>query len=630
MKIASQLHQSLLSKNYIAERVIPELEKLRIAATTFEQEFQHELNKIPSAYLASARNLLHYLVLRQSDIRMLQQDLALLGLSRLGRSEAHVLSSLDAILNAACALASMKGVAYQSSPPVDMKSGGKLLDAHALKLLGHPAKNHGTRIMVTMPSEAAKKPKLVSDLLKAGMNVMRINCAHDDADAWLAMIKHLRNAEKELGLECKVYADMAGPKLRTGKIGAIGRVAEIKVKRDIFGDFKESTPVWLAPADIQEIPVVDVGAILPIPRELLALAKVHDLLLVEDRRGITKTLTLKKRYGASWIAHCSRHAFISDGACCGLYRKTKLLAEGKVSPIPEIFQPILLHVGDQLLLTSDTQLGRAAKYKKRSNRLLSPASIPCTLKEVFDAAKPGQPIWFDDGKIGGCIYSCENNQILVDITHAAPQGSKLGAEKGINLPLTDLNIPALTSVDIENISILASHIDLVGLSFVRTAQDVEFLHRILEAQGIANLGVVLKIETAQAFENLPMILLTSLQRPPVGVMVARGDLAVEIGFERLAEVQEEILWLCEAAHIPVIWATQVLESMAKSGLPSRAEVSDAALSIRAECVMLNKGPYIIETVRFLVGILERMSGHLIKRRPMMRQLSISHISDRGQ
>jgi pyruvate kinase len=110
-------------------------------------------------------------------------------------------------------------------------------------------------------------------------------------------------------------------------------------------------------------------------------------------------------------------------------------------------------------------------------------------------------------------------------------------------------------------------------------------------------------------------------------MVARGDLAVEIGFERLAEVQEEMLWLCEAAHVPVIWATQVLESMAKNGLPSRAEVSDAALSIRAECVMLNKGPYIVETVRFLADVLERMAGHLNKRSQMMRQLSVSHITN---
>ena len=172
---------------------------------------------------------------------------------------------------------------------------------------------------------------------------------------------------------------------------------------------------------------------------------------------------------------------------------------------------------------------------------------------------------------------------------------------------------------------MAPLVDMVGLSFVRAPADVLALQAQMQALGAGHLGTVLKIETRQGFENLPMILLASLRHPPVGVMVARGDLAVEVGFERLAEVQEEILWLCEAAHIPVIWATQVLESMAKRGIPSRAEVSDAALAVRAECVMLNKGPYIVETVQFLNGVLERMSGHQVKRRPVSRRLAVSQL-----
>jgi pyruvate kinase len=108
-------------------------------------------------------------------------------------------------------------------------------------------------------------------------------------------------------------------------------------------------------------------------------------------------------------------------------------------------------------------------------------------------------------------------------------------------------------------------------------------------------------------------------------MIARGDLAVEVGFERLSEVQQEILWLCEAAHVPVIWATQILEGMAKKGAPSRAEVSDAAMSILAECAMLNKGPNIVETVRFLGGIIDRMDEHYVKRRATLRRLSVAQL-----
>lgn len=580
--------------------------------------------------MPSASNLLHYVALRQSDIRNLQQDLALLGLSRLGRTEAHVLSSLDAIRHACCALAGVGEMDCHPSPSVGINSGGKLLDKYSLQLLGLPAKKHGTRIMVTMPSEAANDAAIARDLLKAGMNIMRINCAHDNAKAWMLMIQHLRVAEKELGCKCKIYADLAGPKLRTGKLSTVGRVIEIKVKRDLFGEVIKPTYVWLTPAELREKPMMEVDAILPIQGNVLELAKSGDLFVVNDTRGATRKLTFKKRYGNAWLAHCEKHTFIADGASCCLYRQDKLLAQGSVSPLPEIFQSITLRVGDQLVLTRDTQTGKAEKYDNRNHKLLSHATIPCSLNEVFEAVQPGQPIWFDDGKIGGRIHACDQERIQVEITHAAPQGSRLGSEKGINLPLTDINIPALTSDDIEDMDALIPHIDLVGLSFVRTPQDVQFLHRLLAERDAKHLGIVLKIETAQAFENLPMILLAGLQRPLVGVMIARGDLAVEVGFERLSEVQEEILWLCEAAHIPVIWATQVLETMAKSGLPSRAEVSDAALSIRAECVMLNKGPYIIETVRFLSGILERMSGHQIKRRPMMRQLSISHILGHSQ
>jgi pyruvate kinase len=133
----------------------------------------------------------------------------------------------------------------------------------------------------------------------------------------------------------------------------------------------------------------------------------------------------------------------------------------------------------------------------------------------------------------------------------------------------------------------------------------------------------LKIETRTAFEHLPELLLAAMRSPRVGVMIARGDLAVECGYERLAEVQEEILWLCEAAHVPVIWATQVLEKLSRSGSPTRAEVTDAAMAVRAECVMLNKGPEMVSAVRALDNILRRMQAHQNKKQSMLRSLGIA-------
>ena len=106
-------------------------------------------------------------------------------------------------------------------------------------------------------------------------------------------------------------------------------------------------------------------------------------------------------------------------------------------------------------------------------------------------------------------------------------------------------------------------------------------------------------------------------------MIARGDLAAECGYQRLAEVQEEILWMCEAAHVPVIWATQILESLAKEGLASRSEITDAAAGVRAECVMLNEGPYIVKTVRAFDDILRLMEGHHQKGRSTLRKLRLA-------
>jgi len=106
-------------------------------------------------------------------------------------------------------------------------------------------------------------------------------------------------------------------------------------------------------------------------------------------------------------------------------------------------------------------------------------------------------------------------------------------------------------------------------------------------------------------------------------MIARGDLAVELGYRRLAELQEEIMWICEAAHVPVIWATQVLENMVRQGTPSRAEVTDAAMAVRAECVMLNKGPFLPEAIAMLDDIITRMEAHQYKKTSHLRALSIA-------
>jgi pyruvate kinase len=161
---------------------------------------------------------------------------------------------------------------------------------------------------------------------------------------------------------------------------------------------------------------------------------------------------------------------------------------------------------------------------------------------------------------------------------------------------------------------------MLSLSFLRNGDDVDVARRELALLDARELGVVLKIETQAGFAHLPEILLHAMRSPAVGVMIARGDLAIEVGYARLAEVQEEILWLAESAHLPVVWATEVLDRLATTGRPSRAEVTDAAMAQRAECVMLNKGPYVVDAVTQLDDILRRMARHQRKTVPLLRPL----------
>ncbi|MBD0377963.1 MAG: pyruvate kinase, partial [Flavisolibacter sp.] len=181
-------------------------------------------------------------------------------------------------------------------------------------------------------------------------------------------------------------------------------------------------------------------------------------------------------------------------------------------------------------------------------------------------------------------------------------------------------IPALTDYDLKCLPFILEHADMVGYSFVRNANDLLQLQDAMEPK---KLPIIIKIETPEAVKNLPQLLLQGMREELFGVMIARGDLAVEIGFERMSEIQEEILWICEAGHVPVIWATQVLENLNKSGIATRSEVTDAAHAVMAECVLVNKGSHTIEVIEALRDILYRSGGHHVKKRYTFRPLQIA-------
>jgi len=610
----------------VVDEVLRELMDIRAEMIAETAGCQQRIDQVEGNNRDSARNMLHYLALRRRDLRPLQLKLAALGLSSLGRAESHVLATIDAVLEVLHRLTGQEWVPpNQETVVVDFAAGERLLVDHTHCLLGEAANGRGVRIMVTMPSEAAEDYSLIHHLLEQGMDCMRINCAHDDTVAWMQMIAHLRQAERALGKTCRVVMDLAGPKLRTGPLDPRLAVLRIRPTHDDHGRLIAPARVWLTDVSQPAAPPSPANACLLLPGEWLRRLYLGEQLKFTDARGAKRNLTVVDITEQGYWAEATQSAYIVPGTVLNHERKVAHADDRQVTInlLPQAENAILLKQDDLLILTRDLAPGRPATYDS-SGQVLTPAMIGCSIPEIFDDVRAGEPIWFDDGKIGGVIDRVEFAQVLVRITHVRARGEKLRGDKGINLPESRLGISALTAKDIEDLGFVVENADVVELSFANSAHDVELLHEHMARLGDRRPAIVLKIETRRAFENLPAMLLAAMRAPCCGVMIARGDLAVECGFERLAEVQEEILWICEAAHVPVIWATQVLETLAKEGMPSRAEITDAAMGDRAECVMINKGPHVLSAVRVLDDILRRMQQHQAKKRAMLRELRLAH------
>jgi len=604
--------------------MLAELDALRDAMTALEERMLREHPALQASYVASARNFAHYLALRGQDVRTLQSSLSRLGLSSLGRTEAHVLANVDAVRSVLHGLLGLPWRAPATGEhPVGMGEGAALLARHTEALLGAAPEGRSVRVMVTLPSEAADDLSIAQDLVRAGMDVARINCAHDDAARWERMAAAVRRAAEAAGRPVKVLMDLAGPKLRTGDVEPGPAVLRWSPARDARGQTVAAARVWLSSGTPAPEPC---DAAVPVEASWWTRLVPGDAVRLVDIRGRKRRLRVVGATGEGRWAEALQSTWVEPGVRLvamprGRSRGARGTAVGSIAPTPG---RILLRRGDLLVLTRDPTPGRAAVLDAAGD-LVEPARIPCTLSEVFDRVRVGDAVWLDDGKIGGRVQAVDPARVTVTITQTREGGAHLGADKGINLPDTDLGLRGLTPKDVEDLAFVRRHADLVGLSFVEGPADVEDALRRLRDGAFPPIGVVVKVETRRAFDQLARIVLAAMAGYPVGVMIARGDLAVECGFERLAELQEEILWMCEAAHVPVVWATQVLETLAKKGMATRAEITDAAMAERAECVMLNKGPHVLQAVAALKDILVRMEGHQRKKVSLLRPLHISSL-----
>lgn len=592
----------------LIKELLQQLEKSIAEAKDNEEHYGSFLRDLHPGYRKSAENLLHYLALRKKDIRGLQEKLGSIGLSRLARAEMHVMATLVSIRDILAMLAGIKpkvGITRVMS----VQASEDIISRNNMALLGRKPRGRRVRIMVTLPEEAATDYRMVYRIVSSGMNIARINCAQGTPEIWKAMIDNVRRASSSLGRSCRVAMDLGGPKLRTGSITPGPQVIYFKPGRDSVGQITKPARIWLTPPGESSPQKAD--AVIPVPAEWLSHAKKGDTVRFTDARGKERSMLVTKRKGKGRWCTCNDSAYITPGLQLVLIKKgghEPLTAT--VGELNTLEEAIILKHGDVIVVHKHDAPGEQAAMDEKGN-VVRNAHISCTLPEIFRDVKAGEKVLFDDGKIGGrIIHSCEN-EFHVRIDFAKEKGSRLRANKGINFPESNLTVKGLTDKDRQDLSFVIRHADIVNISFVNRHEDIGELVGILRREK-AKVGIIVKIETRQGYRNLPEILLSAMQWYPVGVMVARGDLAIECGWKELAKIQEEILRFCSAAHVPDIWATQVLENLARKGFPSRAEITDAAMSQRAECVMLNKGPHIERAIAMLNDILTEMQHYQVK------------------
>jgi pyruvate kinase len=479
---------------YTLQQIRQQLIELEKKMLSEAEKMQMRFKNINPQQQQAAQNMIHYLTLRNEDIRELQDSLHIHGLSSLASSESHIHSQLQAILL-------RLGIHYS---PDEMDTctyeySTKQMEQKSKILFGEKTDAVTPYIMVTFDASFVDNYALIKNLLQNGMNVARINCAHDTEAIWSRMIQHLKKACRHTGLHCKIYMDLAGPRIRTRLMNKGKEKGKVKIK--------EGELVWLA----------------------------------DDAKSFKN---------------------------------------------------------DEIVI-SPNETGIIAMLKK------------------------GERVYIDDGMIKGVVETINKKGAAMRIIRISSRKQQIKEGKGINFPDSEISISSLTEFDKECLPFICDHADMVGYSFVRYPTDLDALQHALKKLSPVPPHIIIKIETPEAVKNLPALLLCGMQQKAFGLMIARGDLAVEIGFERMGEIQEEILWICEAAHVPVVWATQVLETLNKSGIATRSEITDAAHAAMAECVMINKGDHTIEVIETLRDILHRTGGHHIKKRFTFRPLSIA-------
>ncbi len=284
--------------------------------------------------------------------------------------------------------------------------------------------------------------------------------------------------------------------------------------------------------------------------------------------------------------------------------------QGPKIRVSKLKEPLQLKKGERWLLGYERDLPKEGKV------------IPTTYENIVPDAVAGARILFDDGLLEAKVLKKDSNSLEIEII----EGGTLKSNKGINLPDINVSAPSLTDKDEEDLLFgLKYEVDYVAISFVRTAEDIQKVKNLIHKQK-EYVPIVAKIEKPEAIENIDAIIdVTDV------IMIARGDMGVELGNHLVPQVQKELIAKCNSAGVPVITATQMLESMQEHSRPTRAEASDVANAIwdGTDAVMLSgetaAGKYPVETVQMMDQIVHEAEKHP-KERPLLRYMNLSGVS----
>ena len=251
-------------------------------------------------------------------------------------------------------------------------------------------------------------------------------------------------------------------------------------------------------------------------------------------------------------------------------------------------QKITLQEGEKIILTTEEVVGTKDK-------------IFINYDKLHEDVKPGNVILIDDGLIGLEVEAVKGVEILCKVTN----GGELGERKGVNVPGVPIQLPSITEKDVEDIKFgLAEDFDFVAASFIRSADAVRQIRSLIDEAG-SQMKIISKIESQEGLDNIDAIIEAS-----DGIMLARGDLGVEIEAKRIPQLQKEIIQKCNYHGKLVITATQMLDSMIRNPRPTRAEVTDVANAVYngTDAVMLSgesaNGKYPIEAAKTMASIVE--------------------------